>query len=633
MADLRINWVTPAGQLADLREGDLVNYPLAATETVTLLGDVGQFSVRLDDAVTRAVSLTLGGVETPFQIERDDRLIYWTAPLVAQTQVVVRLTPAINFTLLNGALPPGLSLQQNGAITGTLGNIPTAPMSTRFTVRATNGHYTLDRTFALRVTGRDYAARFNPTQLLPQSREPVHGFTYRGLGQVACGGSFAMTLDIQDQDAVIPPLRIDKVTGFFVGENKFGGVPGDLGIFDLTLRGVIAPDACPGQYFFDITILDETAPSSSRFMIEVLPEVADTIGIIPHVVWDTPAGMLGSIEETEPCYFSVKAHSVKAPEVVYALSPTSSPLPPGITLNQATGRLYGVMPFVNSTTVYSFTIRATAGSVFADRLFSITVLDWYDLARVHHVRLRTRILDDADLVPFYRRTIPSNAIFRSEDVNFGFIKHPYVYMINGLDGSVDLQKALAGQGVKTITNHDYHAQFRLILGEHKVAVARNSQGDVVYEVLYRDLYDPQAKAGGFGIDQGQPKRLNVLWPQSAENDRRYIMPTSVTNMRTDLIMDVGFAMRATAARTQVGTGTHELMPLWMRSAQPTGDIPGFRAVLFLSYLTPGSSAAVLRAINANIKAAVPNGHVYHFDRYFLTVSQDVGGTDQSVHLE
>ncbi|RYD43329.1 MAG: hypothetical protein EOP83_31915, partial [Verrucomicrobiaceae bacterium] len=269
-------------------------------------------------------------------------------------------------------------------------------------------------------------------------------------------------------------------------------------------------------------------------------------------------------------------------------------------------------------------VKVPLASFFWD-IFSITVLSHFEIDSIHNLRLQLRVADEVALVPQYEDAIPADLIYRGEDPNFGFVRHPYVYVIKGIDGTKNLEDALRGdaEGREIIGQKDYQKRFKLILGEHRFATARDSSGKAIYEVLYRDLYDPMIKAGGFSLTNNLVASSPVRWPQSAQTSL-YFFPHAVKNMRYDLVEDLGFAMTDPDARRNVGPDTAELLPLWMRSEQVPGvaaSVPGYKAALFLAYLKPGSAAKVQKILNAVTKVGTlitPWGHVYYFDKYFTT---------------
>lgn len=63
---------------------------------------------------------------------------------------VLQADSALNFSLISGSLPPGLSLSSNGIISGTITNFSTSETS-KFVVRASNNNGITDRTFIINV--------------------------------------------------------------------------------------------------------------------------------------------------------------------------------------------------------------------------------------------------------------------------------------------------------------------------------------------------------------------------------------------------------------------------------------------------------------------------------------------------
>ena len=83
--------------------------------------------------------------------------------------------------------------------------------------------------------------------------------------------------------------------------------------------------------------------------------------------WTTPAGLLYTVYELSRPSLIVNV-TATPPSVIYSI--VSGSLPNGASLNQVTGAISGFAAVASSTT-YTFTVRATYGSVFSDRIFSI----------------------------------------------------------------------------------------------------------------------------------------------------------------------------------------------------------------------------------------------------------------------
>lgn len=86
-------------------------------------------------------------------------------------------------------------------------------------------------------------------------------------------------------------------------------------------------------------------------------------------VWVTPEGLIGSGMENDNFSFSLKANDADDTPTYVLVSGDMG----GLTLNEATGQISGKLPAVDATTDYTFTIGAFDGSIRVDRIFSIRV--------------------------------------------------------------------------------------------------------------------------------------------------------------------------------------------------------------------------------------------------------------------
>jgi hypothetical protein len=618
MVDIIPVFRTAAGALGEVAEEAYVSLPFEAEERVTVAGVISQFLVVLGPAARRVSKIEIDGVITPFVYNETDGAVLWATPLTHAARITLTLRPAVTYTLLNGTLPPGLTLDASqGVIRGVVANI-LVTTDYRFTIRIDNGQHKRDRTFSLRGLPKNYPASFVLSSLGSLTTEREIDLRYKNLGTFDRGGVVAYTMDIIDRDGVLPPLVVTPITNLPQGTARWGGLPPGIVVLDTTIRGAIDPKACPGRYYFRIQVLDPIAPSSMVFMIEVTSKTVGSIDLIPRVVWDTDPD-LGSVYETEPSHFQVAARSLSTTaRLVYSISPASGPLPEGVAIDMNTGRFIGVFQHVDSDTVYSFTIRAQAGTVFTDRVFKLKVMNRYFSDNIYRMNLRLRAVEKKALFPAYVSLIPEALIYRSDDPSFGRKPTADAYMMKGLDGNGDLEKALRGDGEPPgRVTRDYHEPFRLILGTHRFGVARDSNGRVVYEVLLRELYDPASRAGGFAPSDIVSEQ-KIIYPQ-APNMR--VFPNSVNNIRRDLVDDLGFAVSDETRRRTIGINGPELMPLWMRSQQVLGDdssIVGFYLGIVVAYLKPGSIATVSRLLLANRDLMPDQGKVYYFDKYYTT---------------
>ena len=89
-----------------------------------------------------------------------------------------------------------------------------------------------------------------------------------------------------------------------------------------------------------------------------------------NVTWTTPAGSLGIIDERDLFSKQLEANTADSTSLTY--SHIAGTLPPGIRLT-STGLLQGTPFEVATRSLYVFVIRASDGTVIADRSFSLQV--------------------------------------------------------------------------------------------------------------------------------------------------------------------------------------------------------------------------------------------------------------------
>ena len=87
-------------------------------------------------------------------------------------------------------------------------------------------------------------------------------------------------------------------------------------------------------------------------------------------VWTTTAGKIASIDEQASLSLQLEANTSDSTAIVYSLIAGS--LPAGMTLT-STGLLTGTPAEVAKRTLYTFVVRATAGSAITDRTFTLDV--------------------------------------------------------------------------------------------------------------------------------------------------------------------------------------------------------------------------------------------------------------------
>lgn len=216
--------------------------------------------------------------------------------------------PAATFTVSAGALPPGLTLDDGGALTGT----PTAVGSYTFTVKAASAAGDATHAYTIHVT--------DPPVIT--SDGPPHGvvgapftFTFTATGTPA--PTFALT------GSVPPGLSLDPTTGALTG------TPTAAGTYAVTLtasNGTLPDDVQPYSVVIDqVPHITSAAPPHAvvgRAYTHTFtatgspaPTFAVTAGTLPAGLALTPSGVLsGTPTAVGPTSFTVSAtNGVGAP--------------------------------------------------------------------------------------------------------------------------------------------------------------------------------------------------------------------------------------------------------------------------------------------------------------------------------
>jgi hypothetical protein len=616
------HWQTPSSLLLTSQEGEQASYFLDAVDVLTTIVPAGTAFITMPtNVVTYVNSVVVNGDAISFTKGSGSILF---DPLPAISVIEVYTTNRLTYTILNGALPPGLGIApETGEIVGTVGNVNPPELTTYgFTVRASNGLRSRDRTFSIAVTGVDYPTTYESRSLPALQTLPDTTIQYRRLARLKRGQSFAYTLDVIDPDGDHPTLFVKKVTGLpDIGE-YFGGMPTGLKLNGYQIEGMIDPSIPAGQYFFQLKTNDNTTVFT--FMIEVLYELASKLEATPKINWITQTD-LGTIYSAEPCFLKIEAQIIGGEDnavITYSMAPSSRGLPPGLIIVQSTGEIRGINGFVTYDSKYSFTVRAESGPTFVDRTFSLTLKSRITSRTFYDIGLKLMVVNRYNFLRNYRDFINTNMLFRADDANFGMVREPRVYVVRGLNANgVSLQTATSGDGSPHLMNPDYHGSLDLILGDHKIAVVRDQTGAVAYEVLYRDVYDPNTGSGGFSRTNNAPIEEKVVYPQSKSIE--YIYPISLENIRKDLAKDIQFPAVNLLETTTLGPSGPEGLPLWMRAEQVRNvpsSVLGYVPSIVIAHLQPGQGANLLETLRVHDDELMNDGHVFTFDRYVATVN-------------
>lgn len=390
-------------------------------------------------------------------------------------------------------------------------------------------------------------------------------------------------------------------------------------------------------YSFAVNVYKTANPSivttNFNFTYNLSNEITDTI------VWitDTDLGVVfnGSIS-------TLNVNAIADTELSYRIVEGS--LPPNLLIlsnGEITGRVADqpttTLLEQGAETVFSFTVQAYSpiySVVQSTKTFTITVLQEYTQPTdTLYIKAAPSVNDRNILASLLDSTtlIPNEMIYRPNDIYFGKASSIIYEHAFGIYAS-DIDEYLAA-----VTRNHYWRN--ITLGEIKTAVAKNSAGDVIYEVVYSEVIDNLVNPEGISIQQ------SIYWPRPIDlglgpwytsitdiytsyedvlgqeyytsltpGYARTLYPNSLFNMRNRVGQVVG----------QVKDST--LLPLWMTSQQENGGTLGYTQAWVICYTKPGFSTTIknniqndwqytLNQINFRIdRFSVDKSETYNYDK-------------------
>jgi len=261
----------------------------------------------------------------------------------------------ITWSLLNGQLPQGLTLTQNGEIIGT----PTSVISTTsssFVIRVSNSEGITDRGFFIITEGPDNPEFITPSVLNvgPNQENFVYNYQY-------VETSITATSDIGNLSYNLVSGNLPKNLDFREDGLVFGYV---REYFDST-----------STFTFTVSATNSISYTTSTFSITVKPYNFDSLLPI-QIIGD---GNLGEFKGNASHIIELPVYDPKfgLGQTVYTL--TSGSIPEKLSLNTSTGVISGFLPSqLDSRNTSTFTIDITKTynleSTSTSKQFSITTL-------------------------------------------------------------------------------------------------------------------------------------------------------------------------------------------------------------------------------------------------------------------
>lgn len=353
-------------------------------------------------------------------------------------------------------------------------------------------------------------------------------------------------------------------------------------------RPIVSEDS---TFVFTVSVTDDDLPDYQSRGITYSMNV--TVGAAAGIEWQVPS-FLGEIDNGTVSELYVAAISPDDPDLYY--EHTSGNLPPGLKLTETgfiSGRVCFDIPGPSQEYVFYITARGVHRKIDIEQRFSVRVryanpVPYNDLYLQAYPEKNSKFLIENILQDYV--TIPPDRVYRLGDVNFGYNNRCRFLQAWNINVSTDerFQQAMSQN----------HYRRRLKLAEFKYAVARDSAGQVVYEVIYSPIVDDL-------VDRLTKESVpsSVKWPFAIPDTVDDIVhPNSLDNMRDRIYQIIG----------QVKPD----LPRWMVSVQPDRQVLGYIPAWVIAYVKPGFGREIAFQMNQRWARLLPTID-FDIDRYVL----------------
>jgi hypothetical protein len=283
------------------------------------------------------------------------------------------------------------------------------------------------------------------------------------------------------------------------------GLVGDPVTGWITGTPTIASDSI-SDYAFSVNVRKASFTSIQSSIFKFKMTV--TNNILGVVTWKTSSD-LGKINNSETSILAVNATS----DVALEYRVTSGKLPPNLQLLD-NGEISGKVAYQpndtftepNEETSFTFTIQAYSPLypvISSTREFTLTVVqEFIQPTDTLYIKCVPNVADRNIIKGLLENTtiIPTADLYRPEDVNFGKADNITYEHAYGIYAS-DFEEYVAS------INKNHYWRY-VTLGQLKTAVAKNSAGEVVYEVVYSEIQDNLINPKGKSISE------EIIWPRN-----------------------------------------------------------------------------------------------------------------------
>ena len=479
---------------------------------------------------------------------------------------------------------------------------------------------------------------------------------------LAIGQNFGYYLLPVDSKGITYPPNINAYIGQLESDNYFSfkllghdfdgndltysyidlptGLSGDISTGWITGTPTIADDSI-SSFSFGAYVRKSGNPNIVSAIFYFSFKLANTITDI--IIWNTDSD-LGSILNG-----SISALKVEATATVdLSYRVVNGSLPPNLIL-LSNGEITGQTAwqpsenFIDPGTVTTFTFSIEAYSpiysiISNTKTFTIQVINEFNTPSDVLYIQATPSLSDRNLLRSLldnNSLIPYDYLYRPTDPSFGkadsvIYAHAYGIVASNFQ-----------QYISAVTKNHYWRQ--LTLGSLNTAVAKDDNGEIVYEVVYSNVIDNLINPQGVSISEEivWPTRINLnkgpwyttstsiytsyIFSESTQylvtQDDLNILTENDVNLTTEIGLPTfytsltpGYArilypnslpnMRNRVSQVLGVNADYRLLPKWMTSQQRNGSTLGFIPAWVICYTKPGYSEIIKNNIETNWKNEV-----------------------------
>lgn len=497
------------------------------------------------------------------------------------------LTPLgtnFRYYVVEGTLPPGLTLDQNGTISGFLKDTlavdgASVPKVYNFTTTVTDGIASSSTQFSILVVDPEivkdpslFLDNLDPGILTTNTNylPPLQFINGTDLGIIRAENEQYLNVSAYNP---YPETGVEfyyLVTGTTVTTQ----LPPDLKL-DL-LKGLIygyVPYQPAFTKDYTLTIGAGRAISTTSIVTSTNTFTLAVKGAVDSSIEWVSGSTLGSIELGETSELSVKATQVNGNyEIAY--QQLTGELPTGLTLSRD-GTISGIVDYDANTGTYTISVQASDVYDLSaiEKTFTLDVTKYNDKK---YTKIYCRPFFTKDKRKIYQDFITDGVIFdqsliyRPFDPNFG------VQSDIKLNLEFGIEQLNLGDIVLALQENFYRR--RIYLGDIKTAIAKDSTGTVIYEIVYVDAVDDLVNSQGVSVSPVVYINDEIYYPGSIDNQRLKLSQLTLPDLTP---IDINEYM----------------LPSYMRTVQ-SGDykIPGYMRVIPLCYALPGQGQKIISRI-------------------------------------